>query len=169
VTRNGCSARPSPNHRRNGQATVNIDAVAERAKAKTLPTTASVGEFIAQVENATRRSDATSLLTLFEGATGAVPVMWGTAIIGFGQYAFEYESGHSGIMCAVGFSPRKANSTLYLAPSILQDSARLKKLGPHRTSTACLYIANLKNVEIDVLHAMIEDSFQLKNQQTIVP
>jgi len=142
--------------------------VADSTKAKTLPTDASVDDFIASVENDTRRADAGSLVTLFEIATGVAPVMWGPAIIGFGQYTFEYESGRSGIMCAVGFSPRKANSTLYLAPSIFKDPGRLKRLGPHRTSTACLYIANLTKVDIDELHAMIEDSFSLMNGQTVV-
>jgi hypothetical protein len=142
--------------------------VTERAKAKTLPTKASVDGFIAKVENGTRRADAASLVTLFEKATGAEPVMWGTSIIGFGQYTFEYESGHSGIMCAVGFSPRKANMTLYLAPSIFNEPARLKKLGPSRTSVACLYVTKLANINIDVLHAMIEDSFHLMNQRTVV-
>jgi hypothetical protein len=142
--------------------------VARRTTSKTLPTEASVDVFIANVEDATRRTDATSLVTLFEKATGVEAVMWGPAIVGFGQYEFQYESGHSGIMCAVGFSPRKANMTLYLAPSIFKESSRLKKLGPHRTSVACLYITNLENIEIDVLHAMIEDSFHLMNEQTIV-
>lgn len=142
--------------------------MARRTTSKTLPTEASVDVFIANVEDATRRTDATSLVTLFEKATGVEAVMWGPAIVGFGQYEFQYESGHSGIMCAVGFSPRKANMTLYLAPSIFKESSRLKKLGPHRTSVACLYITNLENIEIDVLHAMIEDSFHLMNEQTIV-
>lgn len=142
--------------------------MAPGTRAKTLPTKASVDGFIAKVENATRRADAASLVTLYEKATGVEPVMWGPAIVGFGQYTFEYESGHSGIMCAVGFSPRKANMALYLAPSIFKNSARLKKLGPNRTGAACLYITNLKNVDVDVLHAMIEDSFHLMHQQTIV-
>ena len=142
--------------------------MARRTLAKTLPTEASVEGFIAKVENATRRADATSLLALYEKATGEEPVMWGSAIVGFGQYAFEYESGHSGIMCAVGFSPRKANMTLYLAPSIFKEPSRLKKLGPHRSSVACRYITNLENSEVEVLHEMIEDSFNLMNGQTIV-
>jgi hypothetical protein len=142
--------------------------VTASSKAKTLPTKASVEGFIEKVESPTRRADATSLLNLYEIATGVEPVMWGPAIIGFGQYTFEYESGHSGIMCAVGFSPRKANMTLYLAPSILKEPTRLKKLGPHRTSVACLYITKLSNLNVDVLHAMIEHSFHLMHDQTIV-
>lgn len=142
--------------------------MAGRTHAKTLPTKASVDRFIAKVENATRRADATTLVMLYEKATGVEPVMWGPAIVGFGQYTFDYESGHSGIMCAVGFSPRKADMTLYLAPSIFNDPACLKKLGPHRTGVACLYITTLKNIDVDVLHAMIEDSFHLMHQQTIV-
>jgi hypothetical protein len=145
-----------------------IVAVAARTTAKTLPTKASVDRFIAKVESPTRRADATALVKLYEIATGAEPVMWGPAIIGFGQYAFEYESGRSGIMCAAGFSPRKANTALYLAPSVFKDPARLKKLGPNRTSAGCLYITSLKNIDIDVLHAMIEDSFHLLHEQTIV-
>jgi hypothetical protein len=142
--------------------------VTASSKAKTLPTKASVDGFIEKVESPARRADATSLLALYETATGAESVMWGPAIIGFGHHTFEYASGHSGMMCAVGFSPRKANLTLYLAPSIFKEPTRLKKLGPHRTSVACLYITTLANVNVDVLHAMIEDSFHLLHDQTIV-
>jgi hypothetical protein len=55
-------------------------------KAKTKVTAVSVNDFIAAVENETRRSDATTLLKLFGKVTGWKPKMWGPTIIGFGAY-----------------------------------------------------------------------------------
>ncbi|MEZ4519064.1 MAG: hypothetical protein R3C44_20355 [Chloroflexota bacterium] len=39
--------------------------------------------------------------------TGLEPKMWGTSIVGYGQYHYKYDSGHEGDSFLVGFSPRK--------------------------------------------------------------
>lgn len=36
-------------------------------------------------------------------------------MIGFGQYHYKYQTGHEGDAALVGFSPRKANFSLYFA------------------------------------------------------
>lgn len=123
---------------------------------KTKPTKASVRDFIAAVENDTRREDARVLLKLFEKVTGWRAQMWGPTIIGFGRHSYAYESGHSGEMIACGFSPRKANLVLYCNLSDPKEKAELLgKLGKHRKSVACVYINKLADVDMAVLEKII--------------
>ena len=46
------------------------------AENKTKPTAASVDDFIANIENPRRRTDALTALKLYEEVTGLSPVMW---------------------------------------------------------------------------------------------
>ncbi len=124
-------------------------------EAKTVPTNASVKDFIAGVEHEGRREDALLLLKLFEKATGWKARMWGPSIIGYGRAEFHYDSGHSGIMPVCGFSPRKANMVLYINKSFTGADALLKKLGKAKTSVGCTYIGRLSSVDTDVLEELI--------------
>ena len=84
------------------------------AEAKTKPTEKTVDSFIATVEDDKVRADCYTIINLMEKVTGEKPKMWGPAIVGFGKYTYKYESGRSGEICMTGFSPRKANITLYV-------------------------------------------------------
>jgi hypothetical protein len=130
------------------------------AEMKTKKTEASVETFLASVKNAQRREDARAVTDLMRKITGLKPKMWGPSIIGFGQYAYEYESGRKGEMCSIGLSPRAQALTLYLVPTAGWDES-LKKLGKHKTGKCCLYINKLADVDLAVLEPMIRDSFEL--------
>lgn len=125
------------------------------AENKTLPTGVSVSSFLDGVDHKTRRADADRLLHLFGEVTGWEPVMWGPSIIGFGRYDYVYESGRSGTMCATGFSPRKANLSLYIMPGYADFGDLLGRLGKHKTGAACLYINKLADVDEGVLAELI--------------
>jgi hypothetical protein len=135
-------------------------------KAKTRPTNGSVSDFIAGVENDTRREDARTLLTLFRKVTGWKARMWGPTIVGFGAYHYTYvgfgayhytyDSGHSGSTCVVGFSPRKASLVVYVF-DFDGKATLLQKLGKHRGGLKqCLYINKLADVDIAVLGKILE-------------
>lgn len=127
------------------------------AEQKTKPTKVSVKQFIADVPNETRRTDAEALLKLFERVTGWKPRMWGPTIVGFGRYQYTYESGHSGDSCVCGFSPRKGNLVIY--PGCIdapRRAALLKKLGKHKANVSCLYINKLADIDPKVLAEIIE-------------
>jgi hypothetical protein len=127
-------------------------------KTKTKVTTVSVNEFIASVPNDTRRADAKTLVKTFKEATGWKPRMWGPTIVGFGAYHYKYDSGHSGSICAVGFSPRKANLVVYVA-DFPGKELLLKQLGKHKGGIRqCLYINKLEDVQIDCLKEIIRQS-----------
>lgn len=117
---------------------------------KTKPTDASVEDFLAAVETARRREDARAVCALMQAVSGEKPVMWGPSIVGFGRYANVTADGKSADWPRMGFSPRKAALTLYLA-STPQTEAMLARLGPHTTSVACLYIKRLDQVDMAVL------------------
>lgn len=126
---------------------------------KTQPTTASVKTFIESVENKTRREDAFVLLDLFEKITGEKAVMWGPSIIGFGQYHYKSDrSKQEGDWPLTGFSPRKANMTVYVMPGFSKYQDLLAKLGKHKTSVSCLYLNKLADVDLDILKQLIEKS-----------
>ena len=129
------------------------------AENKTKPTSASVDEFIANVENKRRRADTLTALALYKEVTGLPPVMWGPSIIGFGQDEYTYESGRSGIMPAAGFSPRKANMTFYVGEKFEGAKDLYARLGKHRKSVACLYINKLDDVDLDVLREIVSRQY----------
>ena len=49
-----------------------------------------------------------------EEATGEKATMFGSTIIGFGKYHYKYDSRHEGDPPIIGFSPRKADISLYV-------------------------------------------------------
>jgi hypothetical protein len=131
---------------------------------KTKPTEISVESFINTVPDEQKRKDSFALVEIMKRMTGFEPKMWGPAIIGFGSYHYKYASGREGDICLVGFSPRKANLTLYLG---LGDQPEIpQNLGKHKMGKGCLYINKLEDVNLDVLSGVIRQSCEhLKKKQ----
>lgn len=129
----------------------------KKVATKTAQTQVSVADYVAGVDNETRRKDAEALVKLFVKVTGWKPRMWGPSIIGFGSYTYTYDSGHSGDMCVTGFSPRSAALSIYggLYPDQPEAKAILKTLGKHKASKACVYINKLEDVDIAVLETFL--------------
>ena len=125
------------------------------AENKTKPTSASVDEFIAGIDNPRRRADALTALKLYKEVTGLPPVMWGPSIIGFGAHHYVYDSGREGTVPAAGYSPRKANMTFYVDHNFDGADELYSKLGKHKKSVACLYINKLEDVDLDILKDII--------------
>lgn len=128
----------------------------DMATIKTKPTKVSVKDFIAAVGNDARRNDAEALLQLFARATGWKAQMWGPTIVGFGSYHYKYASGHAGQMCVVGFSPRQANTVVYLSSDFAGYDALRARLGKAKNGAACIYISKLADVDLDVLESMVK-------------
>jgi len=129
------------------------------AKLKTTETGASVAKFVGSVE-ASRRADCAALVRILERATKAKPKMWGTSIVGFGDYHYKSESGREGDWFMAGFSPRKRALVLYLMAGAQHEPALMKKLGKHKVGGGCLYIQQLADVDAKVLEELIVRSLQ---------
>ncbi len=131
------------------------------AELKTKVNDASVTDFLNAVPEETKRADSFTLLKIFEEITGEKAKMWGSSIVGFGQYHYKSEhSSQEGDWPLVGFSPRKAALTLYLMLGLIDKGDDLfEKLGKHKTSAGCLYINKLTDVDEAILRKLIEKSF----------
>ena len=130
---------------------------------KTKPTSANVEDFINNVHDEQKRKDSFVLMEMMKKATGEEPVLWSSSIIGFGNKRFKSpNTGREVDWLRIGFSPRKANLSLYLSTSIMEHAEVLKKLGKHKTGVGCLYINKLEEIDLDVLKEIIDASL---NQQ----
>lgn len=130
------------------------------AELKTQPNESSVSEFLETVESETKKADSFTIKTIMEEITGSPAVMWGSSIIGFGSYRYQYNSGRSGEWFLCGFSPRKQSLTLYIMSGFDGIDDYLAKLGKHKKSKGCLYIKRLADVDEAVLRELIQMSVQ---------
>ncbi|PSK66937.1 hypothetical protein B0E53_01099 [Micromonospora sp. MH33] len=123
----------------------------------TVPTDASVDDFLAAVPDDRRRADAERLCALLGDITGEPPVMWGPSIVGFGSYRYTYESGRTGDWPLVGFSPRKQQLVVYLVGGFEERyPSVLARLGPHKTGKGCLYLKRLDDIDESALRELVE-------------
>ncbi len=129
---------------------------------KTKETSASVEDFINSVESEQKRKDSFVILEMMKKATGEEPKMWGSSIIGFGNKRYKSPATDREVdWFLIGFSPRKANLTVYLI-DLKQHATDLEKLGKHKTGGGCLYINKLEDIDIKVLKEMITASANKK-------
>ena len=128
------------------------------AALKTRPTDASVDDFIASVEPERRRDESRRLVEIMREVTGEEPVMWGTSIVGFGDYHYRYASGREGDWFVAGFSPRKRALSVYLMAGVERHQDLLDRLGPHTHGSGCLYLRRLDAVDENVLRELIVES-----------
>lgn len=140
-----------------------------KADLKTKATETSVADFLAAVPDARRREEASVIDALHRRVTGLEPKLWGPSIIGYGSYAYKYDSGREGTMCRGGFSPRKAAMTVYLMGNYCDRQAEVDdlfaRLGKHKTGKSCLYINKLADVDLAVLERLVAISWQVMNEK----
>ncbi len=130
------------------------------AELKTQKNNASVTKFLDEIEDEKKRKDCQALLKIFTEVTEEKPVMWGTSIVGFGEYHYKSErSKQEGDWALVGFSPRKQNITLYIMAGFADHKKLLEKIGKHKVSSgSCLYIKHLSDLDSEILKQLIKTS-----------
>ncbi len=130
---------------------------------KTKVTVQDPEDFLNSIEPQQKKQDSFVLLEMFEKVTGEKAVMWGSSIVGFGKYHYKSEkSRQEGDWMLVGFSPRKANLTLYIMHGNEKNKDLLTKLGKHKEGGGCLYINKLSDVDQKILATLIDNSFHAK-------
>lgn len=130
---------------------------------KTKPTAASVEDFINNVKDEQMRKDSFVLMEMMRKASSEEPVLWSSSIIGFGNKRYTSPAtGREVDWLRIGFSPRKANLSLYVSVGIKEHEEALKKLGKHKTGVGCLYINKLEDVDLNVLKKIIQTSLKEK-------
>ncbi len=128
---------------------------AKTVDAKTVSAPFDRAGFLDGIADPLRREEADRLLTIFAEVTGYPPRLWGGSMVGFGRYAYRYDSGHSGESLATGFAPRKAELSVYILPGYADFGDILARLGPHRVGKACLYLKRLDRVDEGALRELI--------------
>ena len=124
-------------------------------KVKTTENLSSVEDFISSVKDEQKRKDSFILLKLMQKISKEEPKMWGSSLIGFGKLRYKSPaSGREVDWFKIGFSPRKANLSLYFM-NLQVHANSLKKLGKHKTGAGCLYINKLDEIDIKVLEEMM--------------
>ena len=134
------------------------------AELKTKPTVVEPEAFIALVEHPRRRRDAETVDALLREVTGQAPRMWGPTIVGYGSYSYTYDSGHSGEMCRLGFSPRKANLVLYMPADMADRDALVARLGPVKTGASCIYVTDLAKLDAKALRELCEAAWAHRSE-----
>lgn len=128
-------------------------------KPKNVPTNHSIHDYLSSLDDEQSVKDSQTLIEMMQRITGHEPVLWNVGTIGFDSYHYKYESGREGDAQAVSFYPRKGKLTIYLMDGTARYSEQLAKLGKHTTSTACLYIKRLSNVDVSILEEIIKESY----------
>lgn len=124
---------------------------------KTVPTDASVDDFLAAVVPEPRRLDGLRLAEVFGEVTGAEPVLWGPTMIGYGSYRYVSPSDprRSGEWPRTAFSPRKARHSLYGLKDLPEGEALLPSLGAYAEGAGCVSVTRLDRIDLDVLRRLI--------------
>ena len=129
------------------------------AKPKTTYTEVNVLDFInSYVDTDQKKSDSFRLIELIREWSGFEPKMWGPTIIRFGSYHYKYESGHEGDAPIIGFSPRKAEFSLYVFSPTEESKRLLPDLGKFRMGKSCIYVKKLSDINISTLNKLCKES-----------
>ncbi len=129
-------------------------------KLKTTENKKSVKFFLSNIGDRQKEKDCLEVLSIMKKITRKEPKMWGSSIIGFGNYHYKYDSGHEGDYFLTGFSPRKQNLTIYIMPGFSKYGSLMKKLGKYKTGKSCLYVKKLEDIDKEVLKKLIASSVE---------
>jgi hypothetical protein len=133
-------------------------------KNKTAETEVNVTDFINSfVDKEQKKQDSFRLIELMREWSGFEPKMWGPTIIGFGKYHYKYASGHEGDAPLLGFSPRKAEFSLYVTAPGNDDKKLLEELGKYNMGKACIYFKKLSDLNLDTLEKLSKATIKYVN------
>lgn len=125
---------------------------------KTVPTDADVPAFLDAATPARRREDGWRLAELFREVTGAEPAMWGPSMVGYGSYRYVSPANPrtQGVWPKTGFSPRKAQLSIYGLKDLPAGAELLPRLGTYTEGAGCVYVKKLDDIDLEVLRRLIE-------------
>ncbi len=124
---------------------------------KTRPADADVRAFLERATPAKRRADGLALAEIFGEVTGEEPVLWGPSIVGYGSYRYVSPANPRtrGDWPKTGFSPRKAQLSLYGLKDLPEGAELLPRLGTYTEGAGCVYVKRLEDIDLDVLRRLI--------------
>ena len=123
---------------------------------KTKKNILSVSAYLNSIALTSVRKEAKQIAKLFKEATACKPKMWGTSIVGYGEYTYYRANGDVGVSAASGFSIRKSGPVLYIMPGYKDYASLLEKIGPHKLGKSCLYLKSLKDIDMTIVETLIK-------------
>ena len=134
-------------------------------KTKTTETEVNVIDFINSfADSEQKKQDSFRLIELMQKWSGFKPKMWGPTMVGFGSYHYKYASGHEGDAMLIGFSPRKAEFSLYVSAPGNDNKQLLAKLGKYKMGKACIYFKKLSDLDLDILEKLSKATIKYINE-----
>ena len=125
------------------------------AENKIKPTTNSVEDFLNTIEPAQKRLDSFALLEIMRKVSNEDAVLWSNSYIGFGFKTHKSTAtGRESEWMRIGFSPRKANFSLYFGNVVNAHAVSLEKLGKYKAGLGCIYINKLSDIDLNVLNKL---------------
>ena len=132
---------------------------------KTVPGSLAVEDYLAAINVPGRREDCEWLTVTLTRISGHQPKLWGgtlkSAIVGFGDFHYKYDSGREGDFMRIGFANRAQSLSVYIMPGYQDFDEELSRLGKHKMGKSCLYIKRLSDVDRDVLIEMLEKGYAI--------
>ena len=127
------------------------------AKNKTTYTNEDVFSYLnTNVADQQKLQDSLTLIEWMKEITGCEASMWGPSIIGFGNYHYVYDSGHSGDAPLLGFSPRKAAISLYVFTGAAEHEHLIANLGKFKMGKTCIYVKKLTDIDAEELKKLMK-------------
>jgi hypothetical protein len=123
---------------------------------KTQATEVSVEGFLDGVAEP-RRGEAQVLRAIMERVSGEPARMWGPSIVGCGEHHYRYERGREGVICKIGFAPRKPATVIYGLGATSQPDA-IAALGKVSTGKGCVYIKRLSDIDLGRLETLLAEA-----------
>jgi hypothetical protein len=129
------------------------------AELKTKQNDAPVDVYLAKAAaNETVLDDCWAIVEIMQKATKSPPKMWGDAIVGFGTFTYRYQNGKAMDWMLCGFSPRKANISLYLFGRFPGFDELLAKMGRHSCGKGCVYVKRLSDIHLPTFKKLVTES-----------
>jgi len=117
-----------------------------------------VDQFLETIPSERQRIDAQALIGLMRKVSGEEPKMFGSSIIGFGNYHYQYASGHAGNAPLLAFSPRKSAISLYVYTGCEEHLPLVQNLGNYKIGKACIYVKKLNDINLNALEKLMEET-----------
>lgn len=125
--------------------------------------------FLEAATPAKRREDGLALAEIFREVTGVDPVLWGPTMVGYGRYQYVSPANPRtrGDWPKTGFSPRKAQLSIYGLKDLPAGAAMLPELGKFTEGAGCVYVRKLEDIDLGVLRKLIAIAWAREDDQAV--
>ena len=133
---------------------------------KTKENNEDVQSFLNGINDDIKKQDCFQLLNMMNDISGLGAKMWGSKMVGFGNYSYKTKAGKVGEWFLMGFSPRKNDISLHLMFGLEDQAELLSKLGKHSIGKGCLYFKKLSDIDQEVLEEIMKNTYYYMKQSS---